>query len=95
MNQDDFIGPVNLGNPEEFTILDLAKNIIRLTGSKSKLVFNSLPKDDPVRRRPDISLAKKKLAWEPKIKLNEGLNKTIPYFEDCLKVINGKKENSK
>jgi UDP-glucuronate decarboxylase len=89
MNQDEFIGPVNLGNPNEFTILQLAKEVIKLTNSKSKITFNGLPQDDPVRRKPDINLAKNKLNWEPKIQLLEGLKKTIPYFEECLKEING------
>lgn len=87
MNQEGFIGPVNLGNPGEFTILELAKKVIELTSSKSELTFNGLPKDDPVRRRPDISLAKKELGWEPKIKLEEGLKKTIPYFKFCMEEI--------
>jgi len=77
---DDFIGPVNLGNPDEFTIRELAELVIKLTGSKSKLVFQPLPADDPTRRRPDITLAKKHLNWEPKIKLADGLTKTIEWF---------------
>ena len=77
---DDFIGPVNLGNPDEFTIRELAELVIELTGSKSDLKFQPLPSDDPLQRRPDISLAKKKLGWEPTIKLREGLGKTIEYF---------------
>jgi len=81
----DFIGPVNIGNPNEFTILELAETIIRLTNSKSKLVFNSLPKDDPQQRKPDISLAREKLDWSPKIELEEGLKKTIEYFDEILK----------
>ena len=76
----DVSGPVNIGNPEEYTIKELALKIIELTGSKSKLVYKELPSDDPVRRKPDISLAKKMLNWEPKIPLNEGLIKTISYF---------------
>ncbi|MCS1408752.1 MAG: UDP-glucose 4-epimerase [Verrucomicrobia subdivision 3 bacterium] len=80
MEQDAFVGPVNLGNPSEFTILELANEIIRLTGTSSKIVFRDLPKDDPQRRKPDISLAKKKLGWEPKVSLAEGLEKTITYF---------------
>ncbi|MEM1003197.1 MAG: UDP-glucuronic acid decarboxylase family protein, partial [Bacteroidota bacterium] len=81
----DFWGPVNIGNPGEFTMLELAQNIIDLTNSKSKLVFMPLPQDDPMQRRPDISLAKKELNnWEPKIHLTEGLNKTIEYFESIL-----------
>jgi UDP-glucuronate decarboxylase len=77
---DEFIGPVNLGNPGEFTIRELAEMVIELTGTKSKLVERSLPADDPTRRRPDISLAKAKLGWEPKIKLREGLTETITWF---------------
>jgi len=81
---DDVIGPINLGNPDEFTILQLAKKIIDLTNSKSKLVFKSLPEDDPTQRKPDISKAKKILDWEPTVKLQEGLVKTIDYFNDLL-----------
>ncbi len=84
MMDQDFIGPVNLGNPSEFTILELAKKIIELTKSKSKIVYNPLPKDDPKQRQPEISLAKEKLNWEPKIKLEEGLQKTIDYFKEVL-----------
>jgi UDP-glucuronate decarboxylase len=79
---DEFVGPVNMGNPEETSILDLAKAVIRMTGSHSKIVFQPLPKDDPTRRCPDIKLAKKKLNWEPKISLEEGLAKTIDYFRN-------------
>ncbi len=77
---DDFVGPVNLGNPDEFTIKELAEMVIELTGSKSKLTYLPLPEDDPTQRQPDISLAKQKLNWEPKVKLREGLMKTIEYF---------------
>jgi UDP-glucuronate decarboxylase len=77
---DDFVGPVNLGNPGEFTILELAKMVIEMTGSKSKLVYRPLPADDPTKRRPDISLAKRHLDWEPKIPLAEGLARTIAWF---------------
>ena len=84
MNKDNFTGPVNTGNPDEFTILDLASKIIEITGSKSKLVFKELPQDDPTQRQPDISLAKKELGWEPKIKLDEGLKLTIQHFEKWL-----------
>jgi len=76
----DFIGPVNLGNPGEFTVRELAELVIELTGSKSKLVHRPLPADDPTRRCPDISLAAEKLGWEPKVKLREGLKKTIEWF---------------
>ncbi len=82
---DSFIGPVNIGNPNEFTILELAQTVIKLTNSKSKLIFKSLPKDDPQQRRPDISLAKEKLDWSPKIELEEGLKKTIDYFDKLLR----------
>ena len=85
---DSFIGPVNIGNPTEFTILELAQTVIKLTNSKSKLIFKPLPMDDPQQRRPDITLAKEKLKWSPKIELEEGLNKTIIYFENLLKKIN-------
>jgi len=78
---DDFVGPVNLGNPDEFTILKLAETVIRLTGSRSKIVFKPLPQDDPMQRQPDISLAKERLDWEPAIQLKAGLKKTIQYFK--------------
>ena len=80
-SEDSFTGPVNMGNPEEYTILELAENIIDLTGSKSQLVYELLPADDPLQRQPDISLAREKFSWEPKIQLREGLRKTIDYFE--------------
>jgi len=79
-----FTGPVNLGNPNEMTILELAKLIIKLTKSKSKIVYNSLPQDDPVRRKPNIDLAIKELSWEPKVGLDKGLKKTINYFKKSL-----------
>ena len=82
--RDDFIGPVNIGNPNEFTMIELAEMVIKLTKSKSKLVFEPLPADDPMQRRPDITLAKKELGWEPKIQLEEGLTKTIEYFKSIL-----------
>jgi UDP-glucuronate decarboxylase len=81
MKIENFTGPVNIGNPEEFTIKEFAQKIIKLTGSKSKIVYKNLPLDDPARRRPDISLAKKKLKWQPKISTDEGLKKTIEYFK--------------
>jgi UDP-glucuronate decarboxylase len=81
---DDFTGPVNTGNPGEFTIKELAEKVIDLTGSGSKLDYQPLPQDDPIQRQPDITLAKKVLNWEPKIQLEEGLKKTIPYFEQLL-----------
>ncbi|MCW8196174.1 SDR family oxidoreductase [Proteobacteria bacterium 005FR1] len=77
-------GPINIGNPGEFTMLELADLVLELTGSSSKLVFNGLPKDDPVKRCPDISRAKRLLNWEPKVTLREGLEKTIAYFDDLL-----------
>ena len=82
---DDVTGPVNVGNPGEFTIRELAEKVIQLTGSKSKLVFKPLPQDDPRQRKPDITLAKKVLGWEPKVPLEEGLKKTIEYFNKLLK----------
>lgn len=82
---DDFTGPVNLGNPHEFTILELAERVIELTGTKSKIIFKSLPSDDPRQRQPDITLAEKKLAWKPTTELEEGLEKTIKYFEKILR----------
>ncbi len=82
---DSFTGPVNLGNPVEFTIRELAEKVIEMTGSKSKLSFNPLPQDDPKQRQPDITLAKKELGWEPVIKLEQGLEKTIQYFDDLIK----------
>jgi UDP-glucuronate decarboxylase len=81
---DDLTGPVNLGNPGEFTIRELAEQVIQLTGSKSKLVFHPLPPDDPQQRRPNISLAQERLGWQPKIPLQEGLKKTITYFDGLL-----------
>ncbi|MDP2799038.1 MAG: SDR family oxidoreductase [Deltaproteobacteria bacterium] len=82
---DDLTGPVNLGNQGEFTILELAQKIIGLTKSKSRIVFKPLPQDDPIQRQPDITLAREKLGWEPKIGLEEGLKQTIIYFENLLK----------
>lgn len=82
---DDFTGPVNVGNPNEFTILELAEKVIRLTGSSSKIIYQPLPSDDPLQRQPDISLAKSKLGWEPKIEIEEGLIKTIDYFKTIVK----------
>ena len=81
----DFTGPVNIGNPNEFTMLELAEKVIKLTGTKSKIVFEPLPADDPMQRQPNISLAKEKLNWEPKIELEEGLTKTIEYFKTIIK----------
>lgn len=81
----DFIGPVNLGNPVEVSILDLAEMIIDLIGSSSKIVFKQLPVDDPKRRQPDITLACNKLGWVPSVQLKDGLTSTVQYFSDCLK----------
>ncbi len=83
-SRDEFTGPVNIGNPEEFTILELAEKVIKLTGSKSGIVKMPLPPDDPSQRQPDISLAKDELGWSPEIKLEEGLVKTIKYFRTVI-----------
>jgi len=80
----DVTGPINIGNPNEFTIRQLAEKVIELIGSKSELTFHSLPVDDPMQRCPNISLAKEKLDWEPTIQLEEGLKKTIAYFEGIM-----------
>ena len=85
MNSENFIGPVNLGNPYEMTVLEFAQKIIDMTNSKSEIVFKDLPKDDPVKRQPNITLAKEKLNWTPNYKLEEGLKKTIEYFDNYLK----------
>jgi len=84
MDQDEFIGPVNIGNPGEFTMLELAHAVLEQTGSKSKIVYQPLPGDDPKMRRPDITLAKKALGWEPKVNLFDGLQKTIEYFKTIV-----------
>jgi len=84
MGSEDFTGPVNLGNPEEFTILALAKKIIAMTGSRSKIAFKPLPSDDPTRRQPAIGLAKQKLSWQPKVTVDEGFKTTIDYFRKEL-----------
>jgi len=81
---DEITGPVNLGNPSEFTILELAEKVLKMTHSKSKLLFMPLPEDDPTQRKPDITKAKELLKWEPKVELEEGLSKTIHYFEKLL-----------
>ena len=78
---DDFSGPVNIGNPNEFSIMELAEKVIGLTGSKSKIIHQPLPEDDPLQRQPDIALAKERLGWEPKTQLEEGLKRTIEYFK--------------
>jgi len=82
---DSVIGPINIGNPVEFTMLELAENVLELTGSKSKLKFMPLPQDDPMQRKPNIDLARKELDWEPKVQLKEGLVETIKYFDFILK----------
>jgi len=84
MNHDSFTGPVNIGNPHEFTILELAQKVIALTKSKSQITHEPLPEDDPKQRRPDITLARQHYAWEPKIDLTEGLTKTIPFFRSII-----------
>lgn len=83
-SEDGFTGPVNIGNPGEFTMLELANKVIELTDSKSKIVHKPLPSDDPLQRRPVIELAKEKLNWEPTIQLEEGLKKTIAYFAEII-----------
>ena len=87
MNQDETIGPMNIGNPREFTILELAEKVINLTGSQSKIIFETLPSDDPKQRQPDITQARKVLDWEPKYSLDEGLKPTIAYFDKLLAAI--------
>ncbi len=83
-SREDFTGPVNIGNPNEFTMRELAEKVIHFTGSKSKIIHMPLPADDPTQRQPDISLAKKELGWEPKVMLDEGLVKTIDYFKSVI-----------
>lgn len=84
MNSNKITGPINLGNPNEITVLELAEKVIELSKSKSKIVFKALPSDDPHKRKPDISLAEKELKWKPKVSLEEGLQKTIDYFKKVL-----------
>ena len=84
MNQDEIIGPMNIGNPREFTILELAEKVINLTGSQSKIIYEALPSDDPKQRQPDITQARQVLDWEPKYSLGEGLKPTIAYFDKLL-----------
>jgi len=84
MNQDQVIGPMNIGNPNEFTILELAQKVIELTGSKSQIVYRAMPEDDPKQRKPDITQAREILGWEPKVQLEAGLKKTIKYFAHSL-----------
>jgi UDP-glucuronate decarboxylase len=81
---DEVTGPINLGNPQEFSILELAEKTIELTDSKSKIVYEPLPPDDPRQRQPSIELAKERLGWEPKVALMEGLRRTIDYFEETI-----------
>lgn len=81
----EFTGPVNLGNPGEFTMLELAEKVVKFTKSRSKLVYKAIPQDDPRQRKPDITLAKQKLGWEPKVSLDEGLKETIRYFREFVK----------
>ena len=83
-SREDFTGPVNIGNPGEFTILELAKKVIQLTNSSSKIIYQPLPSDDPMQRKPDITLARKELGWEPHIQLEEGLIKTIDFFKTII-----------
>ena len=85
MTPEDFIGPMNMGNPGEFTIRELAEKVVEMTGSKSVISYEPLPCDDPKQRKPDITLAREKLGWEPQVKLEDGLKKTIAHFEDMLK----------
>ena len=84
MNTENFTGPVNIGNPRESTILELAEIILQLTGSKSKIIYKPLPSDDPIQRCPNITLAKEKLGWSPKVKLEDGLKVTIDYFRSRI-----------
>ena len=85
MNQAEIVGPVNIGNSNEFTIIELAEKVLELTASKSKIVFKNLPADDPVQRQPDSSVAKQKLGWEPSVQLEDGLIKTIEYFKKFIR----------
>jgi UDP-glucuronate decarboxylase len=83
-SENGFVGPVNIGNPEEFTMLQLAETVLKLTCSKSKIIHQSLPSDDPKQRQPNIDLANAKLGWQPKVKLEDGLKETIAYFSKML-----------
>jgi UDP-glucuronate decarboxylase len=83
-SDDSIIGPINIGNPHEFTILELAEKVIQLTGSKSKIIYEPLPSDDPLMRKPEIAIAKKELGWSPSIQLEEGLEKTIAFFKSVI-----------
>ena len=84
--EDGFTGPVNIGNPAEFTMLELAELILKISGGKSKIVYQPLPSDDPKQRQPNIELAKNKLGWTPKVSLGDGLKETIDYFSKLLNV---------
>jgi UDP-glucuronate decarboxylase len=84
-SEDDFVGPVNLGNPSEISVLDLAQRVLTLTGSHSEIVYRPLPSDDPLQRRPDISLAGSKLGWKPSTDLDHGLRQTIAYFRGTMR----------
>ena len=84
MNQDETVGPMNIGNPGEFTIMELAEKVIRMTGSRSKIIHEPLPSDDPKQRQPDITEARKVLGWEPEVSLDQGLQPTIEYFDKLL-----------
>jgi UDP-glucuronate decarboxylase len=87
MDRDGFVGPVNLGNPNEFTILELAERVLAITGSRAEIRFLPLPADDPEQRRPDVGLARRELGWEPRVSLEVGLPKTVDYFDDLLRNI--------
>jgi UDP-glucuronate decarboxylase len=84
MNQNEFIGPLNLGNPEEYTVLELAHKVLAMVATKSEILFKPLPENDPTRRRPDISLAQQRLHWQPVVSLSQGLKQTIDYFREVL-----------
>jgi UDP-glucuronate decarboxylase len=84
MNQDQVVGPMNIGNPGEFTILELAEKVLQITGSSSKIIYEPMPQDDPKQRQPDITKAKEILGWEPTVPLEEGLKKTVAYFKEQI-----------
>ena len=86
MEQEEILGPVNLGNPHEMTMKELAQHVIAMTGPKSSIQYNPLPADDPVKRRPDTTLARTRLGWEPRVPLSEGLPRTVDYFRKRMKV---------
>jgi UDP-glucuronate decarboxylase len=95
MDKNGFSGPVNLGNPREMTIRELAEKVIAMTNSKSKIVYETLPKDDPTRRNPDISMATKELDWKPEISLEDGLQRTIADFDQRLKTEKSSREGAR